>query len=66
MTINSNLGANLNDDYAAGPLEDELDPDGVCAGLICPRCHKAVMQYNGLLELTCPKCGFRAPGAAFT
>jgi uncharacterized protein (DUF2225 family) len=40
--------------------------DDIYGGLVCPRCYMAAMQYNGLLELTCPNCGYRAPGAAFT
>lgn len=48
----------------SGEMSDEIDE--ICGELVCPSCSLAVMQYNGLLELTCPNCGYRAPGAAFT
>jgi len=49
---------------AAG-LESEFTPAS-CSLLICPRCHRGFMDYNGLLELTCPVCGYKEPGGAFT
>lgn len=32
-------------------------------GMICPRCHKATLEYDGLLQLTCPVCGLTEAGA---
>jgi len=32
----------------------------------CPRCGKAALDYNGLLQVTCPHCGYRVEGGAFT
>lgn len=37
------------------------------AGEQCPRCGSGRLDYNGLLELVCESCGYRAPdGGAFT
>jgi len=33
------------------------------AGTLCPRCQKATLDYNGLLQLTCPECGLTETGA---
>ena len=27
------------------------------AGLTCPKCNAARLDYNGLLQLACPRCG---------
>lgn len=37
-----------------------------CLELVCPRCKAIVMEYNGLLELICPLCGYKETGGAFT
>ena len=29
-------------------------------GAICPECGSGVLDYNGLLELECPLCGFKS------
>ena len=34
------------------------------AGMVCPRCHQARIEYNGLLNLVCPKCGLTEVGAS--
>lgn len=53
------------------PEKDEHDPQ-VCSiqpdvslrvGLLCPRCKKAEIEYNGLLQLICPNCGLTEAGA---
>ncbi|QRN84180.1 hypothetical protein JR338_05420 [Chloroflexota bacterium] len=33
------------------------------AGMICPRCGQAVIDYDGLLQLVCPNCGLKEVGA---
>lgn len=35
------------------------------AGDLCPQCKQAQLDYDGLLNLSCPKCGF-AVGGCFT
>ncbi len=43
----------------------ELKPD-TCRGTLCPNCREATLNYNRMLELICPNCGYREPGGAFT
>ncbi len=31
-------------------------------GSVCPKCGEARLDYNGVLDLQCPKCGFVAGG----
>lgn len=33
-------------------------------GMTCPRCGKAALDYNGLLQLVCPNCGLIETGAS--
>lgn len=45
----------------------ELNPqtntaDPLLPGRSCPECGKGKLDYNGLLELECPLCGFRSGG----
>lgn len=35
------------------------------AGDLCPQCKQAQLDYDGLLNLSCPKCGY-AVGGCFT
>jgi hypothetical protein len=35
-----------------------LDSPPLYKGSLCPRCRKGKLDYNGLLQLECPKCGF--------
>lgn len=35
-------------------------------GSTCPECEKGILNYDGLLNLVCPVCGYQAPGGAFT
>ena len=61
------ISQNVSDDLLRQSNEGmDGENDDIYGGLVCPRCNMASMQYNGLLELTCPNCGYRAPGAAFT
>ena len=32
------------------------------SGALCPRCHLGRLDYNGLLELACPECGYTLAG----
>jgi predicted amidophosphoribosyltransferase len=36
---------------------------GLKAGMLCPRCKKAIIEYNSLLQLVCPNCGLTEAGA---
>jgi len=44
-----------NNEYSASTVGD-----------FCPRCRKAVLVYNGMLQVICPGCGYQAEGGAFT
>ena len=37
--------------------EDEIKP-----GQVCPKCKTAVIDYDGLLNLSCPVCGLVEAG----
>lgn len=48
------------------PEESALEDHGeLRAGDLCPRCGKARLDYDGLLNLACPECGY-ALGGCFT
>jgi uncharacterized protein (DUF983 family) len=32
------------------------------AGDICPRCRNGTLDYDGLLNLACPQCGYSLAG----
>jgi hypothetical protein len=32
------------------------------AGDVCPRCGRGVLDYDGLLNLACPECGYSISG----
>jgi uncharacterized Zn finger protein (UPF0148 family) len=36
------------------------------AGEACPECRQGILEYNGMLDLVCPQCGYHEPGGAFT
>jgi len=38
---------------------------GYQAGMMCPKCKNAVLDYDGLLNLVCPNCGV-LQGGCFT
>jgi uncharacterized protein (DUF983 family) len=35
-------------------------------GQKCPQCGKGKLDYNGLLNLVCPACGYAAVSGGFT
>ena len=50
--------------------ESEKD-DEACAvayrpGDPCPECHQGVLDYDSLLRLVCPRCGFFAAGGGYS
>lgn len=36
------------------------------AGDLCPQCHVGRLDYDGLLNLTCPDCGYSPGGGSFS
>jgi hypothetical protein len=51
-----------------GEAEDEEDkttPGEFRAGDLCPQCKQGRLDYDGLLNLSCPHCGY-AVGGCFT
>jgi hypothetical protein len=46
------------------PFDDpSLMPDEQRSGDICPCCREARLDYDGLLNLRCPKCGYALVGS---
>jgi hypothetical protein len=43
------------------PLQNLVNPK---AGDICPRCRVATIDYNMLLNLSCPGCGYTLAGCS--
>lgn len=37
-----------------------------CPGQKCPQCGKGKLDFDGLLQLCCPECGYVASGGGFT
>lgn len=46
-----------------GDLLEKKDPILLEAGRICPRCGHGRLDYDGLLNLVCPECGFSESGS---
>jgi hypothetical protein len=44
-----------------GPLQNVINPK---VGDICPRCQAATIDYNQLLNLSCPDCGYTLAGCS--
>jgi hypothetical protein len=42
---------------AENSQKDKLTATRLRAGMTCPCCHQAQLDYNGLLQLMCPRCG---------
>ena len=43
----------------------QLAGQALLTGELCPWCHSALLDYDGLLNLTCPQCGYSL-GGCFT
>jgi uncharacterized protein (DUF983 family) len=52
------------------PAESESDtpatrqPVGAQCGSPCPKCKQGIMDYNGVLDLECPVCGYTESSGA--
>ncbi|MBN2148524.1 MAG: hypothetical protein JW726_14145 [Anaerolineales bacterium] len=42
----------------------EIVPEALKSGMLCPACGKGILDYDGLLNLACPICGFNSSGGA--
>ncbi len=40
----------------------EEHPAAPRPGELCPRCRQARLDYDGVLNLVCPRCGYTATG----
>ena len=49
-------------------LNDPQEGMGVLLrrGMVCPQCGLAKLDYDGMLNLSCPHCGFSAGGGCHT
>jgi len=47
------------------PSKEQQPACGFYRGALCPRCKQDILDYNGLLNLQCPHCGFEN-GYGFT
>jgi uncharacterized protein (DUF983 family) len=57
------------DHQTAGKIDDNhvcliIPGQRLRADMVCPRCHKGKIVYNGLLNLVCPNCGLTEVGAS--
>jgi uncharacterized protein (DUF983 family) len=41
---------------------DIIAPKEPRAGDLCPKCNQGRLDYDGLLNLTCPRCGYSVSG----
>jgi ribosomal protein S27AE len=60
-----NQGQTLNlepDLIQALSLAGGVDAQEPRAGEVCPNCGRGVLDYDGLLNLSCPECGYTSPG----
>jgi len=49
--------------YEEGGVCIFIPPHSLRAGMVCPRCHAATIDYDGMLNLVCPNCGLTEAGA---
>jgi uncharacterized Zn finger protein (UPF0148 family) len=48
-----------------GNISEKIPARELLAGDLCPACKEAQMDYDGLLNLVCPNCGY-TQGGCFT
>jgi hypothetical protein len=53
------------EDHSGTPRHIPVLVDELSAGKLCPVCEQANLDYDGLLNLVCPACGYTA-GGCFT
>ncbi|MBM3153675.1 MAG: hypothetical protein FJZ96_15975 [Chloroflexi bacterium] len=51
-------------DMAPATLATTLPASGYHSGASCPVCDAGRLDYNGLLDLECPQCGWTLSGGA--
>ena len=56
----SAFAISLNLEFQVGPLPGQVAIPK--AGEICPKCDAAKIDYDGLLNLSCPECGYTLAG----
>jgi uncharacterized protein (DUF983 family) len=61
----------MKEQLAIAPLLPRSDgqppaPDSIRSGAACPNCGQGELDYNGLLDLECPACGFVLSGGGFS
>ncbi|NCP87276.1 hypothetical protein GW781_05775 [bacterium] len=49
---------------AAQPPQTPPKTTPVQRGAVCPQCGQGILDYNGMLELECPRCGFSTSAGA--
>ncbi|MCC6957229.1 MAG: hypothetical protein IT316_10595 [Anaerolineales bacterium] len=56
--------------FALQPNESSADANKLAAplraGQTCPACGRAELEYDGLLNLVCPQCGFSGGAGCHT
>lgn len=50
------------ENQAERSVEAKQDHQRLRAGDICPKCKQEKLDYDGLLNLICPKCGIASSG----
>ena len=46
-------------------LEPEWSSNEIKVGAVCPFCNHGILDYDGMLNLVCPTCGYTV-GGCFT
>ncbi len=60
-----NIGLDREIVFSLGDKPAETRATGYGAGLVCPQCRQAVLDYDGLLNVVCQNCGV-IQGGCFT